>query len=163
MRMMLESIVLACVYCLALASVHPWDFGIGALLGFGILRAFRSFLFIEPETSIGNVLARALHFPLLVLAIGFDIVKGTVDVARLVLSARIGTEGEMVGIPGGGRSASGVIVSGLINTISPGSVLIDIDPQTYEWTIHTVDTSPPEEVIARQQAIYTRFQRPVWP
>lgn len=163
MRIVLGTALLTLVYCLALASANPWDIGLGAVFGFIILVTFRGFLFLEPATAPGNVLSRAVHFPALVAATIVDIVRGTIDVARVVLSPTIVSRGGLVEIPDGGRTTSGVIVSGLINTISPGSVLIDIDPDSRDWTIHTIDALHPEEFIARQQDFYERFQRPVWP
>jgi multisubunit Na+/H+ antiporter MnhE subunit len=91
-----------------------------------------------------------------------DIVRGTIDVAKVVLSPKVVSRGGFVEIPDGGRTTSGVIVSGLINTLSPGSVLIDIEPESRDWTIHTIDASHPEEIVAHQQSFYKRFQRPVW-
>jgi multicomponent Na+:H+ antiporter subunit E len=163
MRMVMGTALLALVYCLALASANPWDIGLGAVFGFTILCIFRTFLFLEPTTSPRYVLTRAIHFPALVAVTTVDIVRGTIDVARIVLSPKIVSRGGLVEIPDGGRTTSGVIVSGLINTLSPGSVLIDIDPESLDWTIHVVDASHPEEIVAHQQSFYERFQRPIWP
>lgn len=163
MRIVLGTALLTLVYCLALASANPWDIGLGVVLGCFILFTFRRFLFQELAASPGNVLSRAVHFPVLVLATFANIVRGTIDVAKVVLSPRIESRGGLVEIPEGGRSVSGVIVSGMINTLSPGSVLIDIDPETRNWTIHSIDASHPEEIVAEQQSFYRRFQRPVWP
>jgi len=163
MRMTLSTLVLTLIYCLSLGSTSPWDIGIGAILGLGVLYAFRDFLFHGPQTSARDVLSRAIHFPMLVLATVYDIVRGTLDVAEVVLRPAMAPRGGMVEIPGAGRTASGVVVSGLINTISPGSVLVDIDPETLNWTIHCADASKPEKIIAWQQSFYDRFQRPVWP
>lgn len=163
MSMMLGTALLTLVYCLALASANPWDIGLGAVFGFSILFMFRGFLFLEPATSPGSVLSRVIHFPALAAATMIDIMRGTIDVAKIVLSPKIVSRGGLVEIPDGGRTTSGVIVNGLINTMSPGSVLIDIDPESLDWTIHVVDASHPEEVIANQQSFYERFQRPIWP
>ena len=163
MRMVLGTALLTLVYCLALASANPWDIGLGALIGFSILITFRRFLFLEPATSPGNIVTRGLRFPLLVAATVVDIVRGTIDVAKVVLSPKIVSHGGLVEIPDGGRTTSGVIVSGLINTISPGSVLIDIDPESRDLTIHAIDASEPGEVVAKQQRFYERYQRPIWP
>ena len=163
MRMVLGTALLALVYCLALASANPWDIGLGAVFGFTILCTFRRFLFLEPATSPGMVLSRGIHFPVLVAATLVDIVRGTIDVAKVVLSPKIASRGGLVEIPDGGRTASGVIVSWLINTLSPGSVLIDIEPASRDWTIHVIDASQPAEIVAHQQSFYERFQRHVWP
>jgi multisubunit Na+/H+ antiporter MnhE subunit len=163
MRVISGTTLLTIIYCLSLGSTSPWDIGIGAVLALGILYTFRNFLFHGPSPAMGDVPSRAIHFPMLVLATVFDIVRGTLDVAKVVLRPAMASQGGMVEIPEAGRTASGVVVSGLINTISPGSVLVDIDPQTLNWTIHCVDASKPEKVVAWQQSFYDRFQRSVWP
>jgi multisubunit Na+/H+ antiporter MnhE subunit len=68
-----------------------------------------------------------------------------------------------VAIPNADRTPSGVIISGYLNTLSPGSVLIHPDPDAETWTIHALDVSDPQAVIENAQEFYERYQRPVWP
>jgi multisubunit Na+/H+ antiporter MnhE subunit len=51
----------------------------------------------------------------------------------------------------------------MLDTLSPGSVLIDHDPAAKTWTIHTVDASDEEATARELERFYERYQRPVWP
>ncbi len=86
MRTLIGTLLLAATYCLALASADPWDVGIGLVLGFLILRGFRSFIFPEQGPAGSNLLRSLVHLPRLIVAVFVDIVRGTVDVAQAVLS-----------------------------------------------------------------------------
>lgn len=162
-RIVFATVALAAIYALALASANPWDLGIGAVLGFGLLVAFRGF--ILPETGIPARLAlrRAAHVPALILAAGVDVVRGTVQVARAVLSPSPPHEAGFVVIPQGERTDTGVAISGLLDTLSPGSVLIDIDLEDRTWTMHALDASDKSAVRTHVEKFYQRYQRPVWP
>jgi multisubunit Na+/H+ antiporter MnhE subunit len=109
------------------------------------------------------MVSRIGHLPQLVVGTGIDIVRGTVDVARAVLSPRIPREENFVTIPSADRTPSGVVVSGLLNTLSPGSVLIDIDPEAETWMIHAINASDEDALIEDVQTFYERYQRPIWP
>lgn len=163
MRIAFVTVQLMVIYAMALGSADPWDLALGAVLGLGLCLAFRRFLFPAPALPLEIAARRALHFPRLALATVVDITRGTFMVARIVLSPRIPREEGFVGIPFGQRTESGVKISGLLNTLSPGSVLIDIDNEGKVWTIHAIDLSDEEGVIESAQEFYERYQRPVWP
>ncbi len=162
-RIVFATVALAAIYALALASANPWDLGIGAVLGLGVVIAFRGF--ILPETGIPALLAlrRAAHVPALILATGIDIVRGTVQVARAVLASSPPNDAGFVVIPQGERTETGVAISGLLDTLSPGSVLIDTDPEDRTWTIHALDASEKQEIRTNAERFYGQYQRPVWP
>jgi multisubunit Na+/H+ antiporter MnhE subunit len=162
MRYLLATVGLTLVYALALASADPWDLGIGAALGLGVLLTFRTFLFVLPAVAPGNLWSRIVHLPRLTLATAATIVRGTIFVARAVLSQRLPQNAGFVAIPDGERTPSGVVMSGLLETLSPGSVLIDVDPASRTWTLHALDASNPDAVEAELEDFYERYQRPVW-
>lgn len=163
MRFLLGACALAVIFVLALASVEPWDFGIGVLLGCAVMVGFRGFLFAGPGISAGEFLRRARHVPRLIVAIAVDIAKGTISVTQVVLAPNLPQHDGFVAIPDGRRTESGLAISGLINTLSPGSVLIDTDPEEDTWTIHALDISNAPALIDEAQEFYERYQRPVWP
>jgi multisubunit Na+/H+ antiporter MnhE subunit len=68
-----------------------------------------------------------------------------------------------VRIPIGLRSERGVAVSALTTTLSPGTVLIDVDAERRELLVHVIDATDPDEVRARAQRFYDRYQRNVFP
>ena len=151
------------VYALALASAAPWDIGIGAFLGLAMLLLFRAFIFPRSVSEEPPVLKRLVAFPALVVATAIDIVRGTVQVARVVLSPKLAERAGFVSIPIGERTPTGVVVNGLLNTLSPGSVFIDVDEHDGTWTIHAIDASDPNQVRAKVDRLYERYQRVVWP
>jgi multisubunit Na+/H+ antiporter MnhE subunit len=164
MRNVAAAVVAAtAVYALALASRDPWDLAAGALLGLAVALVFRAFVFPENGTARIPWYRRVLHFPALVVATAVEIVRGTFQVARVVLSPSRAARAGFVDIPVGERTPSGVAINGLLNTLSPGSVFIDVDPATGSWRIHTIDASDPNQVRADIQRHYERYQRPVWP
>jgi multisubunit Na+/H+ antiporter MnhE subunit len=162
-RMALSAAGLTAIYCLALASADPWDVAIGALLSLIVLVAFHPFLFVLPPRPVPELIARLAHLPRLMLATTANIINGTFAVARVVLTPGPVRGPGLVTIPIGKRTPSGVAMSGLLDTLSPGSVLIDVDPASGTWTIHALDATAPGEVIADVQEFYDRYQRQVWP
>lgn len=163
MRTLIGTVLLAATYCLALASVDPWDIGLGLVLGFLVLRGFRAFIFPEPSPAESNVLSSMLHLPRLIIAEFVEIVRGTVNVARVVLAPRLPDNHGFVSIPVGPRSEKGVDFSGFLNTLSPGSVYIGLDTDANSWVIHALDAENAQQVAADAQAFYEQYQRPVLP
>lgn len=162
-RIILATAALTAIYALALASANPWDLGIGAMLSLGTLIVFRGFLLRGAAITPDDVLRRAVHLPALVAATAVNIVRGTGQVARVVLTWSPPRDAGFVTIPQGERTNIGVAVSGLLDTLSPGTVLIDIDLDHETWTIHALDASDGEAVRGDADRLYERYQRPVWP
>jgi multisubunit Na+/H+ antiporter MnhE subunit len=163
MRTLLGTLMLAATYCLTLASADPWDIGAGILLGYLVLRGFRGFIFNEPGATPGEVARRVVYLPRLVVATFAEIVRGTIVVARAVLSPHVPEKQGFVSIPIGRRTEDGVIFSGLLLTLSPGSVYIGVDRAADSWVIHSMDTSDEAVVVADAQNFYEKYQRPVLP
>lgn len=163
MRTLIGTVLMAVIYCLALASADPWDIGLGLVLGFVILRGFRTFIFPEPSPAESAVLNSLLHLPRLIIAELIEIVRGTVNVARAVLAPRLPEADGFVSIPVGARSEQGVEFSGFLNTLSPGSVYIGLDTDANSWVVHALDAGDSQRVAADAQAFYEQYQRPVLP
>ncbi len=53
---------------ISLASADPWDIGLGLVLGFLVLRGFRTFVFPEPSPAGSNVLRSLVFLPRLIIA-----------------------------------------------------------------------------------------------
>lgn len=163
MRFIFATVALTAVYAMALASADPWDLGIGAALSVGVLLAFRRFIFPDRELPPRVALQRAVRFPVLAVASAANIVHGTVQVTRVVLGLASARNAGFVQIPKGDRTDTGVVVSGLLDTLSPGSVLVDIDAEARTWTIHALQAEDADAVREDLDDFYERFQRPVWP
>lgn len=163
MRILIGTVLMAVIYCLALASADPWDVGLGLVLGFLVLRGFRTFVFPEPSPAEVTVLSSLLRLPRLIVAEFVEIVRGTINVARAVLSPQLPDTHGFVSIPVGARSERGVDFSGFLNTLSPGSVYIGLDTDANSWVIHALDAEDSQQVAADAQAFYEKYQRPVLP
>lgn len=163
MRTLTGTLLLALTYCLALSSADPWDVGMGLALGFLVLRGFRAFIFPEPAPAESNMLRSLVYLPRLVVAVGGEILRGTWNVARAVLTSQLPETHGFVSIPVGSRTEQGVDVSGFLNTLSPGSVYIGIDTDANSWVIHALDAEDAQDVAADAQAFYEKYQRSVLP
>ena len=163
MRFLFATMALTLVYALALASADPWDVGIGAAISVMVLLAFRRFIFPEEQLPPRLVVRQALRFPLLAVATAANIVRGTVQVTRAVLGWTSARNAGFVVVPRGDRSDTGMVINGLLETLSPGSVLVDIEPDADAWTIHVLQAEDQDVVRADVDRFYDRFQRAVWP
>lgn len=163
MRSLVATVGLTAVYALALASADPWDLGIGAVLSVGVLLVFGRFILPGEALPFGVVLQRAARFPALAAATAILIIRGTVQVARTVLGWSSARNAGFVVVPRGERTHSGVVVNGMLETLSPGSVLVGIDEGDDSWTIHVLQAEDTDEIRADLDRFYDRFQRPVWP
>jgi multisubunit Na+/H+ antiporter MnhE subunit len=155
--------LLTAVYALALASLAPLDLLTGALLGGGLLVASRAVTVPRGRLPVGTVLRRIGAFVPFTFAVVRDVVVSTWRVALIVLGVRPLRAPGIVKVPIGGRSPVGVAVSSLVETLSPGSVLIDIDWEDRIMYIHVIDASDPDKVRRQMQSFYDRYQRHVFP
>ena len=150
-------------FMLTLASLAPGDLALGLALGTGLALALRTRTASEPEhpeTAWRLRPGPLLRFAVAVLA---DVVAGTWDVSLRVLHLRAVSRPGIVAVPVGARSARGVAVTALALTLSPGTVLIDIDRSRRLMLIHFIDASDPDALRARLDRFYERYQRPVFP
>jgi len=158
-----SAIFLGVVYCLTLSSTDPVDFAMGAGIGGALTRALGSRLRPAADSERPPLLGRVAWFPLFIGAVLAEVVQGTWDVALRVLHLRPLERPGVVRIPIGERSERGVGVSALATTLSPGTVLIDIDDERRDLLLHVIDASDPDAVRARLQRFYDRYQRKVFP
>jgi multicomponent Na+:H+ antiporter subunit E len=155
--------LLTAVYALVLASVAPLDLLTGALLGGGLLLLSRFVTVPASSLGVGALLGRILAFVPFAFAVVGDIIAGTWRVALIVLGLRPLRAPGIVKVPIGNRSPLGVAVSSLVETLSPGSVLIDVDWDERAMYLHVIDASDPDHVRHQMQEFYERYQRHVFP
>ncbi len=155
--------LLTAVYALALASVAVADLLFGALLGSGLLLLSRAVTVPAQQPSAMDLLGRVAAFLPLAVIVVRDIIVGTWQVALVVLGLRPLHAPGIVKVPIGNRSPVGVTVSSFVESLSPGSILIDIDWNERVMYFHFIDASAPDRVRARLQRFYERYQRRVFP
>lgn len=157
--------VLAAVYALMLVSSDPLDVLTGALLAALVLAGLRRFLDPGRHEQWGPVeLARRLaRLPGFAAVVTLDTIRGTWDVALVVVGLRPMDRAGTVEIPFDGRTPTGVVVTGLAATISPGELLIDIDEDREVIVMHVLDARDPDAVRDKHRRRYEHWQRGVAP
>lgn len=151
------------LYVLTLASRDPLDLVTGVLLGLVLAALLGRRMRPAADGPAGSPIGRMLWFPVFAAAVLADVARGTWDVALRVMHLRALERPGLVRIPIGHRSERAIAVSALATTLSPGSVLIEIDRQRGDLLLHVIDASDPDEVRDRHQRFYDRYQRRVFP
>ena len=161
-------VALTLVYALALASFHPWDLLIGAVLSSILLFSFRRIVFgtapgLEAARSPGLFLRRALAFVPFCLVVLREILAGTLEVALVVLHMRPLASPGIVAVPVGERTPTGVAVWAVVTGLPPGSFFVDVDRERGVALIHVLDARNPEAFREEQEDFYRRYQSKVFP
>lgn len=159
----LAVLLLAAAYLLTLASVHPLDVAVAVAVSACVLYGLRRFLLTDPPLPGLELLRRALRLPLFVLVVLREIVVGTWHVALVVVGLRPLAKPGIVQVPIGDRTPTGVAVTTLAITLSPGELLVDVDWSRGLMLIHVIDAQDPDRIRDRYERIYERFQRGVFP
>lgn len=156
---------LAAVYALMLVSVDPVDVATGALIASLLLLGLRRFLRLGGDGAWGpaDFLRGFARLPAFAAVVTGDTIRGTWDVALVVVGLRPADRSGVVEIPFDGRTPAGAVVSGLTATISPGEVLIDIDEQRRVILLHVLDARDPDAIREKHRHRYERWQRGVAP
>jgi len=154
---------LALVFVLTLASTDPVDLALGGVIGMVAVALLGNRLRLEPGGELPAFPGRAVWFPVFAGAVFVDVAKGTWEVAvRVLRLSRLDRPG-IVRIPIGERSERGVAVSALATTLSPGSLLVDVDWHRGDILLHVIDASDPDGLRRDHQHFYDRYQRRVFP
>lgn len=162
-RFLLSVLGLTVIYSMFLLSAQPWDLIAGASIATGAVLLFRRHLFgnaHEPLTRLGQRAVALLRFAWFVYV---DVIQGLWSVMVIVLGLRPLKRSGILAIPIGERTANGVTVTAWAMTLSPGSVLIDVDWEQQVMLFHFIDVTEPEELREKIQRFYERYQRPVFP
>ncbi len=162
-RFLTSLLPLVLVYALVLASFDPWDLAIGAVVAGTLLWSWRRFVFGDRISPIAQLPWRLLAFVPFAGAVLCDILKGTWNVALVVLHVRPLTHPGLVAVPIEERTNLGVVISTLAMSLSPGSFLVDVDWEHRVILMHFLDASNPEQIRADQRRFYCRYQRRVFP
>jgi multisubunit Na+/H+ antiporter MnhE subunit len=162
-RVVFSTVLLTGVYLLTLASRDPWDISLGAAVALALVLATRHFLFARPAAPIPRFWPRLLAFPAFALAVLIDVTRSTAEVAAISIGVRPLRAPGVVDVPMGERTPLGVVVTALVTTISPGSVLLDLDWDRRIMRFHAIDVADPDAFRAALAEMYRRRQRIVFP
>ena len=166
LRGLLAVATLTALYLATLASAHPLDIAAGVVIAVVALTISRPLLAAtatSPAPTQPSGWRRLLAAPGFALAVCREIVAGTLAVMGYSLGLRRIERPGIVGIPIGERSATGVAVSALVTTLSPGTTLVEVDEARGVMWLHVLDARDPEGVRAAHQRFYERHQRKLFP
>ena len=149
------------IYVMVLASFHPWDLFFGVVVSGALVYGFRSFVFGGRPDPLTGLAGRAAAFFPFVVAVVWDVLKGTWEVALITLHIKPLVEPGVVKLPVGERTPTGVAVLGLVTTLSPGAFLIEANDEF--MLIHVIDASDPDAFREEREDFYQRYQRKVFP
>jgi multisubunit Na+/H+ antiporter MnhE subunit len=156
-RILLTIAGLDALYLVALERVSPGDAAAGALWSALFLWWFHAQVSAPRRGSQPGI--RLEHSPrvfVAALARGF---RGAVAVLRGALSRNPARDAGFVEVPIGRRTDAGTAASALFDSLSPGSVVVDIDTARGIMTIHVMDATDKEALRAERQDFYHRHQR----
>ncbi len=163
-RVGLVVLLLAGIYMMTLASYHPLDLLFGVVASVAALYAYRGFVFGGAEgrpDQLPELLGRCVAFFPFVVAVVWDVLKGTWEVALVVLHLRPLVRPGIVKVPFGERTPTGVAVTALVTTLSPGAILVETNDEF--MLLHVIDASDPEAVRKDREDFYQRYQKKVFP
>lgn len=159
---MLAVLLLGLVYVLMLGSLDPRDLLAGVIVG-ALLVWWRTRARPPDPMTVPEFARRAAAFVPFALAVFWTIVTGTWQMSLVVLRLWPADRGGIIAVPMAERSRSGVVIQGLVETLSPGSVLIDLDWTERQMLIHVMDATDTAGAVRERQEFYRRFQRAVFP
>ncbi|RKG81817.1 cation transporter [Corallococcus exercitus] len=154
---------LALLYALMVGSFHPVDLALGAVLALGVMRLF-PMAGLPPVLSPREHWRRTLHLPRFGWALAVLVAKSCFQVLTVIFGHRdLTNRAGVVDVPMGERTARGVQVSSWVMSLSPGTVLLELDWEKRVMRMHALDASDPEQLLRQQDDFYQRYQRAVFP
>lgn len=150
------------VYLAVLGDVHAADLGVGAAVAAAVLAGCRPFLSGTRSSGAGRRAARVhlLGVPGLVAATLVEIVRGAVAVLGVVFTRSPRAQPGIVEVPFPEASAAALTTLALTLTLSPGSVIVDLDRRRRIMRVHVIDARDPEGVVAHIVEFDRRWRQP---
>jgi len=161
-RWVCAGVALAALYLAVLGSLRLADVVTGGVVSAAVLAGCRRFLAqTGPDpAAVWPVRVHPLALPALGAATLAEIVRGTLDVVRAVLAPTPRAYPGVVEVPLPDASSAGLAALALALTLSPGSVLVDIDHRRRAMLVHVVDARDPDAIRARLLDFDQRWRRP---
>ncbi|NRD45866.1 Na+/H+ antiporter subunit E [Corallococcus exiguus] len=162
-RTLLHMLSLALLYALMVGSFHPVDLTLGAVLALCVMRLF-PLAGLPPVLSAREHWRRTLYLPRFGWALVVLVTRSCFQVLAVIFGpADRANHAGVVEVPMGERTARGVQVSSWVMSLSPGTVLLELDWKKRVMRMHALDASDPNRLIRQQENFYQRYQRAVFP
>lgn len=163
LRLLVHTLSLALLYALMVGSFHPVDLALGAALALGVMRLFPA-VGLPRGPSAREHWRRALHLPRFGWALAVLVTRSCFHVLTVIFGpADRASHAGVVDVPMGERTARGVQVSSWAMSLSPGTVLLELDWERRVMRMHALDASEPARLVQQQDDFYRRYQRAVFP
>jgi len=159
--MALASLLLAITYLFVVGSFTAWDVAFGLLISVAMVVAARDFVLPEGPPK-PPLLGRLVRFPIFFAAVVASVSIGLWRVARLVAGAGDFRPGILV-IRLPDATPTGLVVFALVQTLSPGSVVLEFRQAERELYFYVLGHAAPDEMREELSRFYRRWQRPVFP
>ena len=161
-RVLLYTPLLALVYVLVVGSVSWADWSLGALFGGGLLFACRRFLGLTDRRQSARLARHILWLPVFMASTLGDVLKGSWQVALIMLGARPLRQPSILEVPIEGRDRTELAVSSFAHTLSPDSFLLDVDEQRGLLRYQVLADEDLAVLRERYRQFYRRRQRPLF-
>src|SRR5690554_3359291 len=147
------SITLLVIWLLVNQSLQPADILLGLLLAIIIPHWFRAIL------PVDVTIRRPLIIVNLIIGSMIEIIRSSINVSLLILfTRRDRLNSQFITVPLDMRSPSGLaVLAGIINT-TPGTVWVELLPDTYDLALHVFDLHDEQWWI---DTIKTRYEQPL--
>lgn len=157
MRSILAPVVLGLTYLVVIGTCSAADVVTALAIGAVVtVVAARSPLIPSPQT------VRALAgVPWFVWGISIEIFQGSWQMLLVLLGVRTWKTIGYVELPFGERSVTGARVNALVATMSPGSVLVDVNETDEMMLFNVIDAENPDRFRHSMDIFYRRYQKPV--
>ena len=155
--------LLALIYILTLASLEPWDVVGGLVIAAVLLALFQRVTIGHRPAPLPDLPARLVAFIPFAARVAVEVIRGTWNVALVMIHLRPLGQPGIVTIPIENRSHRGIAVTALVTTISPGSYFLGVDWEHDQMVFHFLDASDPDAIRADLGRLYHRYQRHVFP
>lgn len=140
MNSLLLNVLLALTWCAASGAITTFNFGVGFLLGYGILS-------VQTEiTRSGTYRKKVFHFVVFVAYFAMEVILGALDVAWATLWPFRKLRPGIVAVPLDTRSAAEHTLLANVVTLTPGTMSIDLSPDGKTLYVHVIDMESPEAV-----------------
>ncbi|HJK99545.1 MAG TPA: Na+/H+ antiporter subunit E [Polyangiaceae bacterium LLY-WYZ-14_1] len=150
MSRVVVGIAAAAVYLVLIASIAPADVVTGLVLGAALAAA------VPRRSRRGGTWRGTPRFAVGAVQV---IARGAWQVLKVLVGAAPSTRAGFVSVDRGERTRDGVLVNGLVMTMSPGTVFVGLDRDGKRLLFTAIDASDPEAVQAEIDAFYQSSQR----
>lgn len=156
-------ILLVLVYASVLSSRNPADLATGLVIAIALAVHFRRFVFPGQSRPLADLPRRAAAAVPLAVAVLRQVLAGSWQVARVVLSRRGPMQPGLIVVTLEEAEPNGLDVCALLLTLSPGSLAVDVDPDKRTIHLHVLDATDPDAVRREFTRFYRVHQRAVFP